>query len=229
MIRRILPQYVASIDVFEDTADGLLYPQEEEVVARAVPKRRQEFRTGRVCARRALHLLGRPAQPILRGIHGEPRWPAGVVGSITHCAGYRGAALGETTQVASIGIDAEPNEALPGGLLDSVGLPAELADVANLTRGYPGVSWDRLLFCTKEAVYKAWFPLTGHWLGFDQALVSLEPLEATGTFSVQLLVDGPEVGGRRVNAFSGRWMLARGILLTAIVVPGPRLRTAAAA
>jgi len=29
----------------------------------------------------------------------------------------------------------------------------------------PGPSWDRLLFSAKESVYKAWFPLTGRWLG----------------------------------------------------------------
>jgi 4'-phosphopantetheinyl transferase EntD len=228
MIKRILPPHVASVDVFDDRTDGTLFPQEEEFVARAVHKRRQEFRTGRICARRALGMLGRPAEPILRGIHGEPQWPAGVVGSITHCAGYRGAALGDSMHVASIGIDAEPNEALPAGLLDSIGRPSELAEVAALTRAYSGVRWDRLLFSAKEAVYKAWFPLTGTWLGFEHVQVTLEPREITGAFTTRLLVDGPEVCGARLNTFSGRWMLARGLLLTAIVVPGPMRRAAAA-
>ena len=32
-----------------------------------------------------------------------------------------------------------------------------------------GLHWDRILFCAKEATYKAWFPLTKRWLGFEDA------------------------------------------------------------
>ena len=37
-----------------------LYPEEEAVVARAVPKRRREFTVVRGCARRAMEKLGVP-------------------------------------------------------------------------------------------------------------------------------------------------------------------------
>jgi 4'-phosphopantetheinyl transferase EntD len=221
MIRRILPPYVSYAESFDDVTDEALFPEEAVVVAHAVDKRRREFTTGRVCARRALLSLGRPAAPLLPGAHGEPRWPAGVVGSITHCQGYRGVVVGETSQVASIGIDAEPNEPLPTTLLKSISQPAEQANVDLLARTFPGVCWDRLLFCTKEAVYKTWFTLTGAWLGFDEALVRLQPREWTGTFAANLLVPGPEVDGERIDTFSGRWVLSRGVLVTAIVVPGP--------
>lgn len=221
MIGRILPPSVTYAESFDDVTDEVLFPEEAAVVEHAVDKRRREFTTGRICARRALRDLGRPAAPLLPGVHGEPRWPEGIVGSITHCQGYRGVVVSEVAHAVSIGIDAEPNEPLPGSLLKSISQPEERSDVDMLTRAFSEVCWDRLLFCAKEAVYKTWFTLTSSWLGFDGALVRLQPREWTGTFSAHLLVPGPVAGGEKIEAFSGRWVLSRGVLLTAIVVPGP--------
>jgi 4'-phosphopantetheinyl transferase EntD len=58
--------------------------------------------------------------------------------------------------VASIGVDAEPNDVLPNGVLDVIAKAPERAALPALDAAMPGVSWDRLLFCAKEAVYKAW-------------------------------------------------------------------------
>ncbi|PZS40918.1 MAG: 4'-phosphopantetheinyl transferase, partial [Pseudonocardiales bacterium] len=93
MIEKILPDGVASVEAFRDPPDAVLYPGEAELITRAVDKRRREFRTVRHCARQALRQLGLPPAPVLRGERGEPKWPAGVVGSMTHCAGYRAAAV----------------------------------------------------------------------------------------------------------------------------------------
>jgi 4'-phosphopantetheinyl transferase EntD len=75
----------------------------------------------------------------------------------------------------TIGLDAEPHDELPDGVLDAVSLAPERERVAELTAAVPGVCWDRLLFCVKESVYKAWFPLTGRWLGFEEACVDFDP------------------------------------------------------
>jgi 4'-phosphopantetheinyl transferase EntD len=91
----------------------------------AVPRRRAEFTTGRACARRALAELGVAPAAILSGDRREPLWPDGVVGAITHCAGFRAAAVGRATDYRSIGIDAEPDEPLVDGILELVSLPAE--------------------------------------------------------------------------------------------------------
>ncbi len=48
-----------------------------------------------------------PPAPILPGQRGAPRWPAGVVGSMTHCAGYRAAVVARADEVTSLGVDAE--------------------------------------------------------------------------------------------------------------------------
>jgi hypothetical protein len=88
MIDELLPDTVSAVEAFADPPDAFLFPEEEAVVRNAVDKRRREFTTARVCARAALAKIGYPAAPILPGLRGSPGWPAGVVGSMTHCAGY---------------------------------------------------------------------------------------------------------------------------------------------
>ena len=80
--------------------------------------------------------------------------------------------------------------------------------------------WDRMLFCVKESVYKAWFPLTGRWLGFEDACVDFNP--DAKSFSARLLVPGPVVNGRHLDGFTGRWLVSGGLIVTAIVIPRAR-------
>lgn len=204
-------------ETHDDPADAVLFPEEEAVVANAVAKRRNEFTTVRHCARAALSRIGVPPAPILPGQRGAPRWPAGVVGSMTHCAGYRAAVVARADQIVSLGVDAEPGEPLRDpGVLDLVADETERAALAALGARQPATPWDRLLFSAKESVYKTWFPLTGRWLGFEEARVDLA---ADGTFTARLLVDGPVVEGVEVKVFSGRWVVRDGIAATAIVLP----------
>lgn len=214
MIEEILPAKVASAEAFDDLANVTLFAQEEAAVARAVERRRREFGTARLCARRALAELGLPAVPVLPGVRGAPRWPNGVVGSMTHCDGYRAAALAYATDLQTIGIDAEPHAALPDGVLDAIALPREQERLASLQATSPGMHWDRLLFSAKESVYKAWFPLAARWLGFEDADVTIDPMH--GGFTARLLVPGPEVDGAELTGFTGQWLVRNGLIITAI-------------
>jgi 4'-phosphopantetheinyl transferase EntD len=187
-----------------------------------VEKRRREFTAVRACARQAMDKLGVPPQPVLPGERGAPRWPHGLLGSMTHCQGYCAAALARVDELASLGIDAEPHDRLPDGVLDATALPAEQTRLRALARSHPSVHWDRLLFSAKESVYKAWFPLTGRWLDFLEADIEIDPgatSDASGTFHARLLVPGPLVDGRRVEVFDGRWTARRDLLATAVAVP----------
>lgn len=192
-----------------------LFAKEEAALARAVEKRRREFATVRLCARRALVRLGVEPAPIVPGRRGVPQWPSGVVGSMTHCDGYRAAAVARAAEFLAIGIDAEPNQPLPPGVAEAVARPEEVAAVGDLTRAVPGVSFDRLLFCAKEAVFKACFPLSGREIDFTDALVSFDP--AAHTFQATLLTPTPPAP----TVLSGSWTAARGLLLTAVAVPLP--------
>ncbi|WP_072687615.1 4'-phosphopantetheinyl transferase Npt [Rhodococcus marinonascens] len=225
MIEKILPAGVASSELFADPPGLRPHPQEEALIGRAVEKRRREFTSARHCARLAMAKLGVEPAPILRGDKGSPLWPRGVVGSLTHCDGYRGAVLGHSMQVRSLGIDAEPHEALPDGVLDAVSLETERAwlsatDVSALWRAEGGgpVHRDRLLFCAKEATYKAWFPLTRRWLGFEDAHITFESCgDGTGTFHSDILISGETVAGPPLASFDGRWLVSDGLIITAIV------------
>ncbi len=179
----------------------------------AGPRRRAEFTAGRACARAALAALGLPAAPVLAGRAGEPRWPGGVTGSITHCAGYRACAAARIADVAAIGIDAEPDAGLPAGLIESVAGQAERAWIARHAASDPAVCWDRLLFSAKEAVGKLWYPLTGHWPGFGQFAVFPA---AAGTFEAH-------VAGSRL---AGRWLARGGLIVTAVTWPAADLADA---
>lgn len=187
-------------------------PEEEPLVARSVAKRRNEFITARYCARLALEELGQPPVPILKGEKGEPSWPDGVVGSLTHCAGFRGAVVGRSVDVRSVGIDAEPHDVLPDGVLKAVSLPAERVELAALPQDR---HWDRILFCAKEATYKAWFPLTRRWLGFEDAHITFD---ADGGFVSRILIDPEALSGPPLGELRGRWSVAGGLVLTAIVL-----------
>ncbi|MCQ4119388.1 4'-phosphopantetheinyl transferase Npt [Rhodococcus tibetensis] len=216
MIERILPSGVVSAELFEDPPGLRPHPQEEALIGRAVEKRRREFTSARHCARLAMAKLGVDPAPILRGEKGSPVWPRGVVGSLTHCDGYRGAVLGYAMQVRSVGIDAEPHEALPDGVLDAVSLEAERKWLSGTDNS---VHWDRLLFCAKEATYKAWFPLTGRWLGFEDAHITFEAGDGgTGTFHSDLLISGETLEGPPLASFDGRWMVSDGLIITTIAV-----------
>jgi 4'-phosphopantetheinyl transferase EntD len=218
VIEEILPPRVEAVEVFGDLSDPPLFPEEAAHIQRAVATRRAEFTTVRCCARRALAALGIAPAPILPGLRGAPSWPAGVVGSMTHCSGYRAAAVAPAADLLTVGIDAEVHDALPAGVLATVARDEEHHDLRQLAATAPHVHWDRLLFSAKEAVYKAWFPLTRRWLDFSEARVTLH---LAGTFRAQLLVPGPLAGGTRISEFAGRWVARDGVVLTAISTAHP--------
>jgi 4'-phosphopantetheinyl transferase EntD len=246
VIEQLLPACVVAVEARSDDPDVRLFPEEEALVANAVHKRRAEFTTGRACARAALDKLGVPVVSIPTGERGEPLWPAGIVGSITHCQGYRACAAAHKSEVLTLGIDAEPNAALPDGLLGDIARPEELPKLRQLAAQRPEIHWDRLLFSAKESVYKAWFPLAKRWLGFEDAVLEIDL--GAGAFCARLLVQGPllaesgaQEGSRfqgespgcsevrretdglllgegRLSGFSGKWIVQEGIVLTAIAV-----------
>lgn len=153
-----------------------LHPAERAAMARAAEVRRAEFAAGRAAARQAMVQLGGDPQAIPAGPDRAPIWPAGWRGTITHDDQFCAAAV--TRGDLFLGLDLEPAQPLPADLLDEICLPAEQRAIAGpdqLTRA-------RLIFCAKEAAYKAQYPLTGALFGFDRFEVTLGP--AQGRFSV---------------------------------------------
>jgi 4'-phosphopantetheinyl transferase EntD len=205
VVERILvPGIVAAVSTKVEL-EAELAAVEAAAIRRAVASRRREFTTARACARTALVQLGFPPAPIPSGPAGEPRWPAGVVGSITHCEGYRAAAVARATDLGALAIDAEPNRPLPAGVLAAISSPRERSRLRLCRTAAPSVHWDRLLFSAKESVFKLWFPLTGERLKFEDAAIEFDH---TGAFRGCLRADRP--------ILKGRWMVGERLIVTGI-------------
>lgn len=219
MIERLLPGDVSCAATREESvADGVLFPEEEELIARSVTKRRNDFATARACARRAMRPLGLEPVAVLHGKRGMPLWPDGIVGSLTHCDGYRAAALARAAGVLSLGIDAEPHAPLPEGVGELVVRPSERERFAAPSAGEAGgIHWDRLLFSAKESVFKTWYPLTLTELDFDEADLTFHRKDdqaTEGSFTARLLRTDPAVP----PVLDGTWRVEDGIVATAVLL-----------
>ena len=212
----------------EDAAIEDLWPAEAEASATYAPRRRAEYASVRDCAREALRGEGVAAAAIVKGQRGAPMFPPNVVGAMTHTDGLRAAAIARQERFRSLGVDAEPHEGLPPGVLDAVSLPSERDWVRAVLAGEPELRVDKLLFSAKEATYKAWFPLTRRWLGFEDAELTFTTqdvahtaagISARGTFSSRILI-APDVidGGAPLQVLSGRWVVDAGFVVAAIAV-----------
>lgn len=211
MLRAVLPARVEVAETRElvplDEVRRVLFDDELRSIRRAVPSRTREYATGRACARTALGALGVLPAPLLSDDDRAPRWPSGVVGSITHCQGMCAAAVARASELSHLGVDCEPNEDLPHGLLDIVSVPSERARMGEVA----GVAAGRLLFSAKESVFKATFPADREWRDFHDVEVDLRP---GGTFSARAIHGSP------LPPLTGRWA-ASGRLLVTTAWAGP--------
>ncbi|MBE3288047.1 enterobactin synthase subunit EntD [Enterobacter cloacae complex sp. P31C] len=148
-------------------ADLLWLPHHAQL-ADAGRKRKADHLAGRIAAAHALNDRTIPAI----GPSGEPLWPEGVSGSITH-SGTQAMAVVVRDRLALIGIDCETilpeNEAreIKDGIID-----AREERVLSHS-GYPFALALTLAFSAKESLFKALFPRVQAWMGFDSARVTM--------------------------------------------------------
>ena len=194
--------------------DDALYAEERELIASAVPKRRAEFGTGRVCARRALAALGAPPGPLLRSADRAPRWPSGVVGSITHTDGFCGAVVALSSSARALGLDAERDVPLEPALEPTVCTPAELRWLgAQPLRERGGLA--KLVFSAKEAFYKCQHAITGAYLDFLDVDLAVN-LDAERFEIAAIRRAGTDWGG--VQGARGRFRRGAGLILTGVTL-----------
>lgn len=199
-ISSLFPEEVVCVTATPDMEGAPLFPEEEAFIDGAVAKRRREYVLGRASARAALARLGIPDRPLRRDRLGAPVWPAGVVGSITHCEGFCGAVVARRGTIVGLGIDAEPAEPLPCEIVPRVCTVSE-SNWAQATPARPGADWYRLIFSAKESVYKACYPLVRRVLEFAEVEIAFEP--TAGQFAVRFpsarlaaALEGRELQGR---------------------------------
>ncbi|EPT8451584.1 4'-phosphopantetheinyl transferase family protein [Vibrio fluvialis] len=173
---------------------GLTLPED---LQRAVAKRQVEFIAGRVAACDALQAAGVPPQMLAVGEHRAPRWPQGVVGSISH---NENLALAVAQRVESgadallLGVDVESridDRSLPA-IQSTIATAQEAAILARVSLNV--AQCVTTLFSAKESLFKALYPRVGQYLEFhDSCLLKWD--EANGRLTLQLVQRAAELAG----------------------------------
>ncbi|WP_428510431.1 4'-phosphopantetheinyl transferase family protein [Roseateles sp.] len=177
-------QVVTDLRRLEDLFDGQCLDDLPGLPSRASRRRQIEFIGGRLAAERALARAGaNPEAPVARGSRGQPEWPAGWTGSISHTASHAYAVATRASGPAGIGIDAEVvvDSRTRADILSICAVAEELPRLERLGRENEAAT---LLFSAKEAYYKCVFPLARDFVEFDEVvLAELDP--ATGRVAVE--------------------------------------------
>lgn len=175
---------------------------EDARLARAVPKRREEFAAGRRCAKRALQVLGIDECEIGSGHDRQPLWPPDIVGSITHTEGFCAAVVArQDARLWGLGIDSEVAGRVKPELWRAILMPAEQQWLDTVSAEQRAAA-ATLIFAAKEAFYKSQYPRTGTFIGFKEATLTVHQWPSqSGAFEVSLperaeLLTGLEVQGR---------------------------------
>ena len=153
--------------IAEGDEDALL-TREAPLFQQASLQAKRQSGAARLVARRLLAGYGQDGAMIGRAASGAPLWPAGIVGSLAHDSGVAVAAVALSSDFAGVGIDVEPAENLPGEMVDLVATPSERSRYA------ASLLQSRVLFVSKEAVYKATHPLDGVFLDFHDIEIDLD-------------------------------------------------------
>lgn len=184
-------------------------------------RRRVEFASGRECARTALKCSGLDSSEILRHSNGAPAWPPHVRGSITHCADFYAAVVGSDDDYSGLGLDAEPNIRLPLYLTQRFAAADELNNILALQEEHPYLAWDRLLFCAKEAIFKAVSESFGQSLGALEMQIRFDPRRMR--FIARCDLHGRASRDESSVELCGSFFLVEGTILALVLVR--RLRT----
>lgn len=181
-----LPSGVVAAEVDQKSLRLFLSnPQENKLLdCYFAEKRKESFYLGRLAAHRALIQAGFSAYWVISsGLKGEPIWPKGLLGSISHTEELALAVVTANKNILALGIDLElQKRKIPLKLKERICSKSEIAwcelEQENLRT--------LIIFSAKESIYKALYPLCNKFFGFKA--VELSPLGGE-QFQAKLLVD----------------------------------------
>lgn len=149
---------------------------------------RANFLLGRTAARRALVRVGAPDLPVPRGPGGEPVFPPGTCGSISHTGGLAVASAASEMVFESLGVDVERKDRVFREDIDQ-----KIATEVELEYLRCGDGDRRVktlgLLTAKEAAFKAFYPVGHARLMFHDA----EFTRKEGGYEGRLLCDASKI------------------------------------
>lgn len=185
LVTHLFPPGVVGTELRITGDPSLLLPEEAMDLGRVGPKRIQEFAAGRLCARRALAEFGFTDYPLRMNGDRRPRWPASVIGSITHTTGMCGAVVARKPQFRAIGLDVEIVGSVTPEIWPIICTPEETAWLGALD-GPEQVRCAALIFSAKESFHKCQYGVTRQWLEFDDVMLDLSSSNASaGCFALR--------------------------------------------
>jgi 4'-phosphopantetheinyl transferase EntD len=143
-----IPETVSGARLIDPVDAEALHDIERSAVSTAIPARRAEFASGRALLR---WLIGEDVA-VPMAADRRPLLPTGVRASLAHDGQFVVAVSSRSDDIGSLGIDIEPDRTLEPGMVSVIARPDE-REIDPL-----------LLFCAKEAAYKAWSQSGGGFL-----------------------------------------------------------------
>jgi 4'-phosphopantetheinyl transferase EntD len=217
LLAKLFPQGVVGAVLREPGEPALLWPEERGYVADAVPKRQREFAAGRLCARAALAAFGIADAPLLMNGDRSPKWPGGMIGSITHTEGFCAAAAADQKRVSALGIDAEVIGRVTQMLWDMICTPDELLWLDGLSESERSRA-ATLIFAAKEAVYKCLYPINGERLDFHDVSIAPEQGDLGDTCFAIRPLRRLQLPDRSLKQLKGRFLFTDNIVLAGVAI-----------
>jgi len=203
------PLHLITFDTSTFSDSDLLWLPHHRQLHNSGRKRKAEHLAGRIAAVHALREHQLQSVPGI-GESGEPLWPGGRYGSISHCANHALAVVGQ----APVGVDLETllTPELCNDLTQSIITPDEHA---TLTRsGLPFPLALTLAFSAKESLYKTFSAAALPFPGFDSARVI-----ALNSAAITLQIDAAfsrQLAGKCVDI---AWMRHENQVVTLLALP----------
>jgi 4'-phosphopantetheinyl transferase EntD len=195
-----------------------LFPEEQRYMESSAspssgwaPARQREFAAARAASRRALGRLGFAPLALVPNADRSPRWPDGIIGSISHTRDLCLVAVARRGRLASLGIDVERVTAATTDIEELVCTPAERRWLDAQPAVQRGANI-RLVFSAKEAFYKCQYPLTKTYLDFQDVELAIG---GDGAFAARIVGTAHVALNRALAGVHGRWAWLGGLVVTA--------------
>lgn len=182
-------------------------PLECGSVLQACDSRRNEHATGRMLSRALLLRLGGSPTVVTRGDGGEPQWPSGFTGSITHSKSIALVTLARRKHYVGLGVDIEEHGRLELSLVTRILTERECKVYGSID--------PTLIFCAKESIYKLLYPFLRRYVDFHEVELYLDrgqPLRPhQGTFRFQFVASNSyalalESAVGYYHMYQGHWL-----------------------